>query len=361
MNPTDISNLRLINQQIAVSKYKTAKDVVAYMGAMQAQDFNMAKWAIGIRLPATTEKQIDAAINKGEIIRTHLLRPTWHLVSSDDIHWMLDLTAPQIRRVIKPRDKDLNLTEAIYSKAFAIIEKKLGGGIHLSREELITEFVRADIAVDNNRASHLFLRAEIDGIICSGKIKANKQTYALLHERIPKTQTLKRDEALAQLALRYFRSHCPATLQDFVWWSGLSVSESNRALEMVKSDFVSETIGNQTYWFPNSFAVSQIATDKIHLVPAYDEFLISYKDRTASLPFKDNIKAVSNNGIFRPVIVHNGQVIGIWKRTIQKDKIIVETSFFQPYNKPIRDLIEKEAMAVGSFLDKKAVIKHSIE
>ena len=197
------------------------------------------------------------------------------------------------------------------------------------------------------------MRAELEGIICSGKIKNNKITYALLSEIVPKTKTLARDEALAHLALKYFISHCPATLQDFVWWSGLSVTESRYALEMIKKKLVSETIDNKTYWFTDSTPISQLGTDSVFLLPAYDEYIISYKDRTASLTLANFNKAVSINGIFRPSIVINGQVKGLWKRTIKKDKIILETEFFETANKATLQLIEKAAVQFENFMNKR--------
>ncbi|MDP4208282.1 MAG: winged helix DNA-binding domain-containing protein [Bacteroidota bacterium] len=360
MNLSNISNLRLINQQIAESKFKTAKDVVGWMGAMQAQDYAMSKWAIGIRLPNSTDTIIESAIDNGEIIRTHLLRPTWHFVSSDDIYWMLDLTAPQIKTITKSRNKDLGLTETVFKQSNSIIEKVLRDGNHLTREELVAEFVKAGIPVDNNRASHLLLRAEIEGLLCSGKTKANKQTYALLPERVVKTRNLTRDEALAELARKYFISHCPATLQDFVWWSGLSVSKAKQAMETIKSGFISETINDKTYWFTNSFSISGSDKDKIHLLPAYDEFIISYRDRTPSLPFEFHKKAVSNNGLFWPTIVINGQVTGIWKRTIKKDKVLLETNFFDPQNNAAKNGILKAFSPFGMFINKEIEIIQSL-
>ena len=352
MNLIEISNHRLRNQQVVESQFKTAQDIVGWMGAMQAQDFNMSKWAIGARLPDSTEKLIESAIAKGEIIRTHILRPTWHFVSSEDIYWMLELSAPHIKACMKARDKELGLTDVIFKKSNAVIEKALRDGQHLSREELLTEFIKADIPVDNNRTSHLLMRAETEGIICSGQTKASKQTYALLSERVPIMKPLKRDEALAKLAIKYFTSHCPATLQDFVWWSGLSVSDSKQALEMIKSNFIAETIGNRTYWVTNSFSNSEIDKEVVYCLPAYDEFIISYKDRTASLPFEKHHKAVSNNGIFRPIIVLNGQVIGTWRRMIKKDKVLLDTEFFYIPDKAIKDRLINAFTLFGHYINK---------
>ncbi|MBE0649954.1 MAG: AlkZ family DNA glycosylase [Bacteroidales bacterium] len=361
MSLSDIANFRLINQQITNSEFKTPKEIVGWMGAIQAQDMNMAKWAIGARLNGSTEEEIDSAIEKGEIIRIHLLRPTWHFVSSEDIYWMLDLTSPQIRTTLKSRDKRLGHNEAIYRKSNAILEKALSGGNHLSREELIPLFINSGLAVDENKAAHLLLRAEIDGLICSGKIKEKKQTYALLSERVSKKKTFAREEALAELAKRYFTSHGPATLQDFIWWSGLSIGESKQALEMVKSGILSETVGDQTYWFAAVSEVSLRNKDSVYLLPAYDEFVISYRDRTASLIFEDHNKAVSNNGVFRPIIVEKGIVTGIWKRTIKNDKVMIETEFFRPPGKVMHNRLLKPLTSYGHFLEKKVELNGALQ
>lgn len=356
MNLKDIAHLRLVNQQIAGTTFQNVKDLVGWMGAMQAQDYAMVKWAVGVRLPHSTDQSIEAAINKGEIIRTHLLRPTWHLVSADDIYWLLALTAPRIKASLKTRHRELGLSETVMTKSRTIIENALSGGQHLTREALIAELQKANIATDNNRASHIFSRAELDGVICSGAVKGKKQTYALLEERVPKTSPLAKEEALARLARKYFTSHNPTTLQDFAWWSGLSVSDARQALESVQSDFVSETIDSQPYWFSNASSTPKTGQESVYLLPAFDEFIISYKDRSASLPFENHNKAVSNNGIFWPIIVVNGQVTGTWKRTVKKDTVIVEIKHFNQTNKPTMGLIEKAARQFGNFLGKKTEI-----
>ncbi len=361
MTLTDISDNRLIAQQVTATKFRTVKDIVGWMGAMQAQDYAMAKWAIGVRLPNSTDKAIETAIDKSEIIRTHLLRPTWHLVAAEDIYWLLELTAPRIKTLIKSRHKDLELSESLLNKSNTLIREALLGGNHLTRQEIAFKFQKANIATGNNRLYHIMLCAELEGIVCSGATKGKKQTYALLNERVSKPKSLSREDALEKIVRKYFSSHGPATLQDFAWWSGLSMSDARNAVEMVKSDFVSEKIGLETYWFPNSFSNLRDDNNSAYLLPAYDEFIISYKDRSASLPMGNLKKAVSSNGIFKPVIVINGQVAGLWKRIIKNDKVIVETDFFKQPTKSIKSLIEKEALEFGKFLGKKAELKHNIE
>jgi hypothetical protein len=350
MRSKNISNLRLINHQLTRVKFASPKEIVAWMGAMQAQDYAMVKWAVGVRLANATEKTIEAAMDKGDVIRTHVLRPTWHLVSADDIRWMLALTAPQIKAGMKFRHKELELTDAVLSKSRKVMEKKLRGGSHSTREELIAEFNKANIATDGNRASHIFAAAELEGLICSGAIKNRKQTYALLDERVPQTRTHSRDEALASLAKRYFSSHGPATLEDFDWWSGMSAADAKRALDMAKSGLVSEVSEGKTYWF----AESNIKTkDSAFLLPAFDEFIISYKDRSATITSENHKRAISSNGMFHPTVVVNGETLGIWKRTIIKDKVIVELECFAKPKPVSRKLIEAASIRYGEFLEKK--------
>lgn len=348
-----IGNLRLINQHIRGERFKTVKEIVGHMGAMQAQDYRMAKWAVGVRLPGSTGEDIEAAIDSGEIIRTHVLRPTWHFVSSDDIYWMLKLTAPRIKTSMRSRQKQLELTDVLMIKSNKIIKKALINHRQLTREALIAELNAAGIATDNSRASHLLLRAELDGILCSGASKEGKPTYALLAGRVPETKHLNKDEALARLAQKYFTSHGPATLQDFVWWSGLSITDARYALEMVKSEFISEEIHSQIYWLDHSSPILKNREESVYLLPAFDEFIISYKDRSVVLPFENHKKAVSNNGIFRPVVVVNGQVTGIWRRILKKDRVIVGIGSFRPPDKRIKDLMEEQSMAFGQFINKK--------
>ena len=352
MDKNNIAQARLISQQIAGTKLKTEKELVFWMGAVQAQDFPASKWALGLRLPGSTEKSVEAAIDSGEIIRTHVLRPTWHLVSADDVYWMLELSAPQIKTAARSRDRELGLTDDTISHCNNLLEKWLRDGNFLLREELLKRLADFGFSNDNNRVSHILMRAEIEGIIGSGPTKAGKQTYALLAERVPVKKLLKRDEAAVELARRYFTSHGPATLPDFAWWSGLPVKECRQAIGAIKADFMAEIVDGETYFFHPDLSVLNAENKAIYLLPAYDEFIISYKNRAATLTYENHLKAVSNNGFFRPVIIHNGQVIGVWKRSIKKNNAILETEYFGSPGKTIQKQVEKEFEKYVQFLGK---------
>ena len=357
MNIADITTLRLYNQQIAATNFTTARELVDWMGAMQAQDYNQAKWAIGARLPHLTEEQIESAFNRGEIIRTHLMRPTWHFVSANDIYWLLELTAKQIKSAMKARNRDLGLTETVLKKSQEILRLSMIGNKSVSREEIGIQLNQKEIGTDENRLSHILMEAEIDGIICSGGISEKKQTYALLEERVPVKMILSKDEALALLARKYFTSHGPATIADFVWWSGLPVSEARKALEMNRAVLVSETIDNEVYWFTGSIEPPTSLPDSVYLLPAFDEYLISYKNRSAAIAADHHAKAISNNGIFRPVVVANGRISGLWKRTVKKDTVWIELDHFRLHSKKEMRLIEKAAESFGNYSKKNVEVK----
>ncbi len=351
-----MARIRVTNQHIAGSGLKSVKDVVNWMGAMQAQDFIMCKWALGIRLPGSTDALVEEAINRGDVLRTHLMRPTWHLVSSDDIRWLLDLTAPHIKRVLTTRHRNLELTDKIIQKSNALLLKSLSGNNHLTREEIIALYIKEGISVSDNRASHLLLNAEIEGLVCSGIIKKKNPTYALLSERVPATKVVAREEALGRLASKYFSSHGPATVQDFAWWSGLPVTDARKATNIAGKAISAVKTGTETYW--QSYTRSEISNNlhDVHLIPAYDEFLISYKDRKASMSEEHFTKAVSRNGIFYPVIVVDGVVAGLWRRTTKNGIIRLETQFFRRPGKPVADLTRTAAGRYGTFLEKEIVI-----
>lgn len=327
LTPNGISLRRLKSQRVGDTMLKSPEEVVAWMGAMQAQDYGMARWAVGVRLPEAPIRSVQDAIDRREIIRTHVLRPTWHFVSAKDAAWMLDLTAPFIHASLQPRLRELELTPSLIGKAHALIAKALADSACLNRDEIVRMLAAGKLDLQGQRAAHVLLTAELDKLICNGPLRQKKNTYALFTKTTGQSRTLSRDEALATLCRRYFESHGPATVQDFTWWSGLPAKDARTALEMNRAHLISEKMGTATYWFAAGIAGAR-ARDSVHLLPAFDEFIISYKDRTPSLAAAHHVTAIASNGIFRPVIVYNGQVIGLWKKTHARNRPAIETEFF---------------------------------
>jgi hypothetical protein len=348
----NIVQQRIINQQLAGTKFKSPKEIVSWMGALQAQDYAMSKWAVGVRLPNSTDEIIEKAIDSGEIIRTHVMRPTWHLVSPNDVRWMLALTAPHLFKSMKGRHKALGLTRQIFNKSNSIIEKSLTKNGFMTRAELLRELNKNKIKPNSLQMIHIMFNAELNGTVCNGPLRGKQFTYALLDERVAPTKSLSRDEALAQLSLRYFKSHGPATSQDFTWWSGLPAADAKKSLEMVKSKLANEKIGDQVYWFNNP-SIKEFAIKPIYFLPSYDEFMISYKDRSLSLTPKFTGNAITSNGIFRPIIVVNGQVVGTWSREIIKERVMIEPKFFKSSLKLKKKEMTEAFQPYKDFLDKK--------
>ncbi len=349
MNNIEISNRRLYNQQISLAMFKSPEEVVAWMCAMQAQDYSMAKLAVGIRLPDSTELSVESALDSGRIIRTHLLRPTWHFVSAQDIYWLLDLTAGNIRSSMKSRHRQLGLAAAVVSKSSRVIEKMFAVSSVLTRKEIAEGLGNAKIDLSGNRLSHLLFLAELEGLICSGPLKKNEPGYSLLADRVPEGKKLSREEALAKLAGKYFNSHGPATLEDFIWWSGLKAREARHGLEAVKNDLIQEKNGGRVYFFYDPGYEKPENNNAVYLLPAYDEFVISYRDRTAALKLEDHKKAISSNGIFRPVIVFDGKIIGIWKFSGNKTGLDLAAEYFEPPPQAVKNLVNEAKYRMCKF------------
>jgi len=357
MTQAEIARIRLTSQNIGTSGFTNALELVSWMGAVQAQDFTMSQWAVGLRCPGSTADEILLSFNRGDFIRTHVMRPTWHLIPAEDIYWMLELTAPQIRAATRTRHKLLGLDEKSEIRCFKIIEKEIGKEDNATREALSDAFRSAGIENKDNRYAHILLRAEIAGLICSGQVSGGRQTYTLLQERVPNKKILTREESLAELALRYFRSHGPATLKDFAWWSGLPAKDARLALELVKDRFVSEQVEGKEYWFSDIDLNGASRATGLHLLPAYDEFLVGYSDRSASIPPAIIRKTVSVNGIFYPVIVVDGVVAGLWKRILRKDRIAVEAKFFQKPPRKITNQFNQKVKEFRNFFKKETTVK----
>ena len=349
MKNIEITKQRLQNQQIHAPHATTPTELVAWMGAMQAQDYEMSKWAMGVRLPNQTEGALEAALNNGEVLRTHLLRPTWHLVAPADIRWMLALSKPQIEKIVAGYNERLGLDVATRSKSNDIIEKALTQRPNLTRNELMEKLGHHDIQASDIRAAHLMFHAELTGLVCSGIRKGKQLTYALLDMRAPLTKPLHRDNALAELAKRYFQSHSPASLKDFAWWSGLNLTDARIGIENIKDQLEIWQV-EKTIYYVFRTKTSETATKDIILLPAFDEYMVSYTDRSAALDPQFAKQAISSNGIFTPIIVHQGQVIGIWKRKLKPKYLEIEIIPFEPISTNLTNDIKVHFEAYQNYL-----------
>jgi hypothetical protein len=312
------------------------------MGAVQAQDYPGALWAIGMRMRNAIASDIEQAMADGVIIRTHPMRGTWHFVAAEDVRWLLNLMAPGRFASNALWYRRLELDEATFAKSNAILAQTLQDGKQLTRKELAAVLRQAGISTEGLRLTFLLHRAELEAVICSGARRGKQFTFALLDEVVPSSRMLKRDEALAELAQRYFTSHGPATLQDFIWWSGLAAADARAGLEMVKSQFVQETIDGKTYWLSPSTPTTKVALPCAYLLPPYDEYTVAYKDRSAVLD--PAYRQQAGFAIFGPTIAIDGQIAGTWKREFKKEAVVVTTS-------PFTSLTEAHNQAIATAID----------
>ena len=353
MKNSEIADLRLHNQGLSETIFKDPVSVVAQLGAVQAQDYAAAKWAVAQRTKGITDAAKDQALADGTIIRTHILRPTWHFVTPADIRWMLALTAPRIHALSAAYYRKLELDNAIFKRTNTLLIKALQGGKQLTRAELKSVLKKNNITSDDPlRFTYLIIHAELNGVICSGGRRGKQFTYALLDERVPPIKALERDEALAELAIRYFTSHGPATLKDYIWWSGLTAQDARNGLEMIKSKLNHEIIVDKTYWFIESALSTKEINPTAYLLPNYDEYIVSYTDRSTIFDTQHNKKLDSRgNFLFNHVIVINGQVAGTWKRTINKSAVVIELNPFTPLSKAEKQAVSLAVDQYGKFLD----------
>ncbi len=353
MTNLHIARQRLHNQLITQQMFAKPGDVVRWLGAVQAQDYAAAKWAVGLRSAGAADGDVEQAFTDGAILRTHLMRPTWHFVSPDDIRWLLALTAPRVNAASAYYCRSLGLDDAVFSRSNAALIKALQGGKQLTRAELVSALQQAGIVADTLlRFTYIIMRAELDGVVCSGARRGKQFTYALLDERVPQVRTFERDEALAELALRYFTGHGPATLRDFVWWSGLTAADTRVGLEIVSSQLTREIVNDQVYWFATATPPAQALSLTACLLPNFDEYIVGYKDRSAIFDVSHAQKLDSRgNVLFNHTIILDGRVVGTWKRTLKKDAVILTSNLFTPLSEAETHAFASSADRYGAFLN----------
>lgn len=350
----EILSTRLFNQAICETTFEAPVEVVRSLGAVQAQDYGAAKWALGLRLSGgATDADVEQAFTSGKLLRTHVMRPTWHFVLPADIRWLLALTSPRVNAGNAYMYRKLELDDTVFKRSNAVLVQALRGGKHLTRPELVVVLQQGGIVLDDlQRLTSILMHAELDGIICSGARRDKQFTYALLDERVPSARILDRDEALVELVLRYFTSHGPATLHDFVWWSGLTLADARNGVALLASQLQHEVIDKQTYWYVNSTVSSRQQAPTAYLLPNYDEYIVGYTDRSAMFQsvHSDKLDA-RGNVLFNHTIILDGRVVGTWKRTLKKAAVLIVLNFFVPLSTTEKAAVMLAAERYGAFLN----------
>jgi hypothetical protein len=330
---------RLANQRIEGPGHRRPEDVVAWSGAVQAQEYEPAKWGVGLRMRSDAiDADVQRAFDDGRILRTHVLRPTWHFVTPADIRWMLALTGSRVQKRLATYWRQMSLDRPTLTRGTAVIERALGDRDCLTRADVAEALRRANLPLVTHRLAHLALYAETEAVICSGPRRGKQSTYALLEKRVPKAAKRDRDEALGELARRYLQSHGPATIRDFVWWSGLTTPDARRGIEIAKAARLERD--SLTYW---TVAGARSATRQqlAHLLPIYDEYLGSYRDRGAIPTSASKITSAYGRPVnFQHAVIVDGRVVGTWRVTRSARAIAMRATM-------LRGLTARERRAIA--------------
>jgi hypothetical protein len=351
---TGLAPRRLHAQRLAGEPFKSPLEAVRWFGAMQSQDYTGAKWALGQRSHGTTDAELDRLFDEGSILRTHVMRPTWHFVLPEDIRWLLDLTGSRIRLGLAARYRQLELDEKAVARASAAFASALGGGKHLTRGELGEVLRAARVSPEGQRLPHLLMRAELDGLIVSGPRRGKEFTYALVDERVPRARVLERAEALGELARRYFLSHGPAQLQDFRWWSGLTAADARSGIALAGAALERRAVDGKDYWFNVGTGTGQVGTRRAHLLPNYDEYSVGYRDRAAMIPadVPFDPSFFSFGSVLSNVLTIDGRVRGAWRRVSAGGAVRVELRVLEHLTPPEVAAAEKAGGLMSRFLER---------
>ncbi|WP_166346058.1 winged helix DNA-binding domain-containing protein [Phytoactinopolyspora limicola] len=354
----DVASARMHATGLAGQPWSDVDDVVRRLGAVQAQDFGPAIWSLGQRLDAVTEGQVLAAVDAGVLIRTHVLRPTWHFVRPDDVRWMLELTAPRVHAFNAYYYRTHELDARTLEACTTLIVEALHGGAELTRGELATVLERGGVAANSLRLGLILMYAELEQAICSGVRRGKQQTYTLLDERVPTARRLSRDEQLAELTRRYFTSHGPATARDFHWWSSLTMAEIRSGLDLVADTLERAVVDDVTYyWSGGGAGAPADPPATVHLLQPYDEYVVAYTESRAvyDIAGLDAAKR-PERGAYNGVVLLDTQVAGNWKRTIKSKDVVVDLQLYRPFDDGAHAALQAAADRHAAFLNRKAVV-----
>ena len=311
MNPISI---RLLNQQLIAPQFSHPAEVVNYMGAMQAQEYRMMRWAVEMRTRKPSAKAFKKAYDSGQIIRLHLMRGTWQLVSAENYWMMIDLCGHKSIAVTKGwmSSNKITLSEEELMRVRDSLAETASDTGSVTKEDVVQALAARNIRMDDHRLSYHIRMAEFSGTLCSGDLLPLKATYALSANKVKRTEKMDRDEALMNFTRRYFKSRQPATLEDFVWWSGLNVSDCRKGIALLGDSVHVERWKGRDFFLTDDGRTRGFRQGKFLLIPPYDEYLIAYKSRDIVLPPEHRHHAHNNSGIFQPVIAYDGKICGNW-------------------------------------------------
>jgi hypothetical protein len=349
----EIARLRLRRQHLTGAPLPTLEAVVGWLGVVQAQEFGVAKWSIAQRSRGrVTSADLDRALAERRILRTHALRSTWHFVLPADLRWLLRLIGPRVRARMASYYWRNGLTDAVFAKSQAVLREALAGGRQLLRKEVVAAFARGRVATDGLKLRFLLLQAELDLVVCSGALRGKHHTFALVDDLVPPAPPLPEDEALAELTRRYFTSHGPATLKDFIWWSSLTAAQARHGLGLLEGKGLRRLeAGGRTHWLSEMPARPTVAGTPVHLLPAFDEYIIGYTESRKVLAVAGAPDAPRGAPLHSNVLIRDGQVIGFWRTVPEPEAALVEVHVARPLDAAARSALEDALERYGRFLE----------
>ena len=362
MTSADIERLRLYNQRLAGIRFEGPEAAVQWLGAVQAQDYAAAKWAVAQRTVSGTDSDIDRALAAGTILRTHILRPTWHFVAPEDIRWIMELTAPRVHALNGHYYRKTGLDHAVFVKSNRALARALAGDRQLTRAELGSILQKARITQSSDdplRLVLLIMRAELDMVICSGARRGRQFTYALLDERAPRTPALARDEGLAELVRRFFISRGPATIKDFTRWSSQTVADARTGISMTENQLTKVEVDGATYWLAPDLPDMSEPPPRALLLPAYDEYLLSYKNQGDAMKGVSPEELQEVGAYAGQTILLDAKVVGIWKRSYTKETVDIMPRYFVKVTAAQRRAVAGAIESYGEFAERPARFQDS--
>jgi hypothetical protein len=335
-------------------------DVVRWFGAVQSQDFGPAKWSLGQRLPGTTDAEVQQSFDAGQFLRTHVLRPTWHFVTPEDIRWLLRLTGPRIHATNAYAYRRAGLDDGAFAKAHFLLAEALDGGAHRTRQELADVVGGEGLPSTGFGLGYLLMHAEVDGLICSGPMRGKQHTYTLLETRVPPAPERDPDEALAELVTRYFTSHGPATAKDLRWWSSLTLTDIARGVQLAGERLRHDLIDGVSYWSGWQETPAH-ASPTVHLVQRYDEYVGAFAETKYLLDVSGTARALPPGTVVpNGVLLLDGQIAGHWRRTSTKDTLLVEALLYHALAPAESDALDAAAARQATYLNLRPCVATSL-
>jgi hypothetical protein len=357
VTPEQIAAWRLHRGGLIGERWPDPSSVIRRLGANQAQDFGPSIWSIGQRLPSATEPDLLEWFDAGHVLRTHVLRPTWHFVLPSEIRWVLQLTGPRVHAFNAYQYRQAGLDDALLSRCHDLIGTALAGGIAMTRAEVAAVLAEGGVAAAGHRLSYVLMHAELEQLICSGPRRGKQQTYALLVERAPDAVELPREEALTELIRRYFATRGPATARDFSWWSSLTMAEIRRGLQLIGNELEHREIDGTTYYWHGALESPPVMPPgTVHLLQPYDECVASYSETKRLREAAGYRLRRPDQGAYVGIMMRDARLAGFWKRTIKRSDVIVDVQLYERFDAATTRSLHEAVQQHGRFLGRDGVL-----